>query len=199
MRIVQATSSNCHQHCILHEPCYNQAGMALFAFPHHPAYRVTLFYGPDYLEHELPEVQCVFNVKKRSWKGGVQISVFILESQMLRLKEGMAFDHWLQSVIADIPPAVCSDVFDRAQDLLAQQLCYLKLTLALERGIPQEHGQIVGQQFLEELDEQVRHYDEWLKQQIVNELDVESLFDHFLAESDDKYEQQQRSRNGMID
>ncbi|RMH32814.1 MAG: hypothetical protein D6690_13010 [Nitrospirae bacterium] len=153
--------------------------------PRHPAYRVTLFYGPDHIEEEPQGIQCVFNVKKRSWKGGVHIAVFIFQSQWLRMKERLKFDRWLQSVVMDVPSILRSQCLSRAQDLLAQQLCYLKLALALDRDLPQEHGQIAGQQFLEELEEQVERSDAWLKQQILNELDVESLYDECSSESDE--------------
>ena len=47
-----------------------------------PSYRVTLFFGPESVEGK-PDVQaCVFNVKKRSWKAGIQVSVEMSTDQL---------------------------------------------------------------------------------------------------------------------
>ena len=42
-------------------------------------YRVTFFFGPEAVEERPDHLRCVFNVKKRSWKGGVQVAVDVAE------------------------------------------------------------------------------------------------------------------------
>ena len=53
--------------------------MSSVPIPELPQYRVTLFFGPEPVKARPSRVCCVFNVKKRSWKGGVQIAVEFLD------------------------------------------------------------------------------------------------------------------------
>ena len=50
-------------------------------------YRVTFFFGPEAVEHRPDHVRCVFNVKKRSWKGGVQMAVDVAQDHLVRARE----------------------------------------------------------------------------------------------------------------
>ncbi len=58
--------------------------------PELPQYRVTLFFGPQPVKATPSRVCCVFNVKKRSWKGGVQIAVELEEDQLARARQMMS-------------------------------------------------------------------------------------------------------------
>ena len=49
--------------------------MSLLTPPTAPQYRVTLFYGPDLAPGDHSRLHCVFNVKKRSWKAGIQVAL----------------------------------------------------------------------------------------------------------------------------
>ena len=55
--------------------------------PELSSYRVTLFFGPESVEGESDVLACVFNVKKRSWKAGIQVSVEIAQAHLARLGE----------------------------------------------------------------------------------------------------------------
>jgi hypothetical protein len=50
--------------------------------PEFSQFRVTLFVGPQPVEGRPFTSSCVFNVKKRSWKGGIQVAVVITQSQI---------------------------------------------------------------------------------------------------------------------
>jgi len=49
--------------------------MAVERAPEPSQFRVALFVGPQPVEGKPFTSSCVFNVKKRSWKGGIQVAV----------------------------------------------------------------------------------------------------------------------------
>ena len=53
-------------------------------------YRVTFFFGPEAVEERPDHLRCVFNVKKRSWKGGVQVAVDVARRHLDRARERLA-------------------------------------------------------------------------------------------------------------
>ena len=140
--------------------------------PELPQYRVTLFFGPDPVKTIPTRVCCVFNVKKRSWKGGVQIAVELEENQLARARQTIGFGDWLEEMLAGLPENERDDYQSRAQDLLVQGLCALKLDLALEAGIRQENGCLAGDALVKELDCVVSERMERIKSQILTELDL---------------------------
>ena len=148
--------------------------MASTSSPGVPTYRITHFYGPESDDANPRTLRCVFNVKKRSWKGGVQIVVVIEESQLIRVGKSLQFDDWLSKVLVHVPYRERSDYTVRAHDLLAQQVCYLKLQLAIGQGIRQENTQLDGQMLLQELEEAIPQEGKNIKDQILVELDIET-------------------------
>lgn len=148
--------------------------MSFVSSPRVPTYRITLFYGPEIVEATPRTVQCVFNVKKRSWKGGVQIAVVIEESQLTCVGKSLQFDSWLEAILAQVPQNEHSDYTLRAHDLLAQQVCYLKLQLGIEHGIRQENSQLDSQTLVQELDDVIAQEATTIKKQILVELDIDS-------------------------
>ena len=72
--------------------------MSILTSPGVPAYRITLFYGPEYVEGPPKTIQCVFNVKKRSWKGGIQVVVELDEGQFARVGKSLQFDEWVEDI-----------------------------------------------------------------------------------------------------
>ena len=151
--------------------------MAFVSSPGIPSYRVTLFYGPEIVGAGPNILQCVFNVKKRSWKGGVQVVVAIEESQLQRIKDALQIDHWLHEVLSPLPEEEHSDYSLRAQDLLVQQVCHLKLQLAIRQGIRQENSELDGKMLWQELDEAAIQEGLSLKEQVLAELDIHSWKD----------------------
>lgn len=146
--------------------------MASLPAPQSPQYRVSLFYGPEPVDRGLSLVACVFNVKKRSWKGGVQVSVELDEAQVARAKHILDFERWIQTVLTPVAEDERPDYASRAQELLVQGLCAFKLDLAIDAGIQQENSRIAAEAFAETLDQAVRQQSDRVRTYILSELDL---------------------------
>ncbi|MCI0568112.1 MAG: hypothetical protein L0Z52_07980 [Acidobacteria bacterium] len=140
--------------------------------PQSPPYRITLFYGPEPVEGDPVRLSCVFNVKKRSWKGGIQVAVELDEGQVARARQTMGFEEWMRAALAGIPEQERADYADRAQDLFVQGLCALKLDLAIEAGLQQANCSIEADALTGELDRAIAQQEDRLKSQILTELDI---------------------------
>jgi hypothetical protein len=151
--------------------------MPFVSSPQVPVYRITLFYGPESMPGVPETLQCVFNVKKRSWKGGVQIVVAVEEAQLTTVKEALQFDQWVEGILSSVPQEEHSDYALRAQDLFVQQVCHLKLQLAIQQGIRQENSQLDSKMLWQELEEAVVREISSIKEQVLAELDLHSLED----------------------
>jgi hypothetical protein len=151
--------------------------MPFVSSPRVPVYRITLFYGPEWLAGVHKTVQCVFNVKKRNWKGGVQIVVVLEESQLETAKKSLQFDRWVKDILAPVPPEERADYALRAHDLFVQQVCRLKLQLAIEKGIRQENSKIGGKTLWQELELVLTREEYHIKDQVSAELDIQSCGD----------------------
>ena len=148
--------------------------MPFVSSPRVPIYRITLFYGPESIPGVPQTLQCVFNVKKRSWKGGVQIVVAIEEAQLATAKKLLQFDYWVEEILSDVPKEEHSDYALRAQDLFVQQVCHLKLQLAIQQGIRQENSTLDCRFLCKELDEAIVREESSIKDQVLTELDIHS-------------------------
>jgi hypothetical protein len=116
-------------------------------------YRVTLFFGPEPVEERPDAIACVFNVKKRSWKAGIQVSVEIHTQQLLSLREQIRLTDRLSRAFSTLDPLVQSEYEGRAAELFAQAVCWCKLDLHLNAGVAQENQRISGDQYVPELDQ----------------------------------------------
>ncbi len=141
--------------------------------PKIPQYRMTLFYGPEHDESDSDIVYCVFNVKKRSWKGGVQIAVEIAQTQLLHIRNHFAFEQWLTPFLAHLPEVERKDYLERGQDVFVQQICLAKLQLAIAVGIRQENSRLSKDFLVSELDDALRKGEPAVKEEILRELDIE--------------------------
>ncbi|TAJ22530.1 MAG: hypothetical protein EPO64_13570 [Nitrospirae bacterium] len=137
-----------------------------------PPYRVTLFYGPEPVEGRPSRVSCVFNVKKRSWKGGVQVAVEMEEGQLACARQAIGFEPWLKAALAGVSEAERGDYESRAQDFFAQGLCSLKLDLAIEAGVAQKNQTIGADVWIGEVDRAFLSQADRIKAQILAELDL---------------------------
>jgi hypothetical protein len=146
--------------------------MSFLPSPQSPQYRVTLFFGPEPAADHPSRMRCVFNVKKRSWKGGVQVAIEMENAQIARARQAIGFDPWLQAALSDVAEAERSDYESRARDLFAQALCSLKLDLAIEAGLPQENRTIPTGALVDEVDRAVPPQANRIKAQILAELDI---------------------------
>ncbi len=140
--------------------------------PQLPPYRITLFYGPEPVAGHPSRVSCVFNVKKRSWKAGVQVAIELDERQLANARRVSGFEVWLQEVLAAVPEADRAGYEGRAGDLFVQGVCALKLALAIDAGLRQENQSIQAEALVSELDDEVLKQAERLKAQIRADLDL---------------------------
>src|SRR5690242_1834939 len=95
-------------------------------------FRVTLFVGPQLVQGKPFTHATVFNVKKRSWKGGVQVAVELEQRQIDRLGAAIGFAQWLKEALMSAPAEERAAYHERAQELLIQALSWCKLELLLQ-------------------------------------------------------------------
>ncbi len=146
--------------------------MAAIPIPQTPQYRITLFYGPDPVEGMPPRLSCVFNVKKRSWKSGIQVAVELTEEQLTRARQAVGLEPWLTEILATLPEDERGNYESRARDVFVQGLCSLKLHLAIEAGLPQESRSLTVDELVPDLDGAVSKQADQLQSQILSELDL---------------------------
>ena len=113
--------------------------MAIARAPEPSQFRVTLFVGPQPVEGKPFTFSCVFNVKKRSWKGGIQVAVAVTQSQIDTLSADIDFSRWLASALIDLTDEDRLAYHKRAHELFIQAVCWCKLDLTLQSGITQEN------------------------------------------------------------
>ena len=140
-------------------------------------YRVTFFFGPEPAEHRPGHVRCVFNVKKRSWKGGVQVAVDVAQDSLVRARRQVDYRAWLGKALQRVEQADHEAVTRRADDLLIQAFCTCTLNLAIQRGLEQENQVIVAEAFADDLDRVIEQQPEQLTELIRLELDLEDVPD----------------------
>ena len=167
-----ADSAKLHGRFFLCPSRYNPV-MSDIASPKVPQYRMTLFYGPEQDESDADMVYCVFNVKKRSWKGGVQVVVEIGQAQLSNIRKLLDFDHWLHDSLRHIPEIDQEDYFDRGHDIFVQQVCQNKLQLAIAVGLRQENSRMPKDFLATELTEALRIAGSIVKDEVLQELDIE--------------------------
>ncbi len=149
--------------------------MSLLSPPQIPLFRITLFYGPDAVEGTSDTIHCVFNVKKRSWKGGVQVGIAVERSQIQQLEDMLAFQPWLEECLRKVPDDEREDYRKQGYDLFIQFICFYKLEIYIRQGIKQENTQVASDALIPETDEVIQREAEKIKQQIIVELDVEEF------------------------
>lgn len=146
--------------------------MSLLSPPQIPLFRITLFYGPEIVEGASDSIHCVFNVKKRSWKGGIQVDVVMNQRQLIGLESVLEHPTWLERLLNNIAEEEQKDYIEKSRDLLIQLVCFYKLQIFIQEGIRQENSQITGDSYIEEVNEVVQREAENLKRQICVELDL---------------------------
>jgi len=147
--------------------------MSELASPKIPQYRLTLFYGPEQDETDTEVVYCVFNVKKRSWKGGVQVVVEIGQAQLSHICHVLDFDRWLHASLEHLPPGEREDYLDRGHEVFVQQICQSKLQLGIGVGLRQENSRMAKDVLVAELNETLQNEGAEVKEEVLRELDVE--------------------------
>jgi hypothetical protein len=146
--------------------------MAIEHAPEPSQFRVTLFVGPQPVKGRPFTYSCVFNVKKRSWKGGIQVDVAIDQSQIDRLSTDVDFSSWLIRALTDLPDDDRSTYQERAWELFIQAVCWCKLDLALHSGISQENKCLAEDTWTAEVRDSVSSRTNFIRSYIVSELDL---------------------------
>lgn len=135
-------------------------------------FRVTLFVGPQPV-HGKPFTQStVYNVKKRSWKGGVQVAVELHQSQIDQLSAAVGFSEWLGKALTVVPGEEHDIYYERAQELLVQALSWCKLDLLLQSGITQQNQCLTADTFVAELNGIAPKRRDFISSHVAAELDL---------------------------
>lgn len=124
------------------------------------------------MERKPNVVVCVFNVKKRSWKAGIQVAVEISTSQLVALRRTMELNDRLAAGLKEVDPDEVLHYQERAEDIFAQALCRCKLDLELRSGIAQKNQQMEADELMDELNEEARARTEEILTSILDELDL---------------------------
>ena len=135
-------------------------------------HRITLFFGPEPVEGEPGTQACVFNVKKRSWKAGIQVSVEIGTDQLSTLLHKVRLTDRLTQIFARLAPGDRSVYEGRVADLFAQAVSRCKLDLRLQSGLNQENQRILADELVLELDQAVMARTEYVVAYVLTELDL---------------------------
>ena len=151
------------------------ATMRAMAGEHAPEpsqFRVTLFVGPQPVEGRPFTSSCVFNVKKRSWKGGIQVAVEIAQSQIDGLNTEIDLSRWLAQALIDLSDEDRPFHEERAHELFIQAVCWCKLDLLLQSGITQENQCLADDTWIAEVRDTVIRRTNFITSYIASELDL---------------------------
>jgi len=146
--------------------------MAVTHAPEPSQFRVTLFVGPQPVEGRPFTYSCVFNVKKRSWKGGIQVSVVVTQSQIDSLSADIDFPRWLSLALVDLADEERLSHQERALELFTQAVCWCKLDLALQSGITQENQCLSDDLGIAEVRDAVIERTNFITSYVASELDL---------------------------
>jgi len=146
--------------------------MAIEHAPEPSQFRVTLFVGPQPVEGRPFTCSCVFNVKKRSWKGGIQVAVVLTQSQIDQLATDVDFSSWLALALVDLAEEDRLSHQERAQELFIQAVCWCKLDLALQSGIAQENQCLPDNTGIAEIRDAVIKRTNFITSYVSSELDL---------------------------
>ena len=141
--------------------------------PEPSQFRVTLFVGPQPVEGRPFTSSCVFNVKKRSWKGGIQVAVDITQRQIDMLSTEVDLSRWLTQALIDLSDEDRTSHQERAHELFVQAVCWCKLDLLLQSGITQENQCLADDTWITEVRETVIKRTNFITSFIASELDLE--------------------------
>jgi hypothetical protein len=135
-------------------------------------FRVTLFVGPQPVEGRPFTSSCVFNVKKRSWKGGTQVAVDITQSQIDTLITDVDFSRWLAQALTNLSDEDRLSHEERAHELFIQAVCWCKLDLVLQSGITQENQCLTADTWIAEVRDTVIRRRKFITSYVATELDL---------------------------
>jgi hypothetical protein len=146
--------------------------MAVEHAPESSQFRVTLFVGPQPVEGKPFTFSCVFNVKKRSWKGGTQVAVDITQRQIDMLSTEVDFSSWLAQALINLSDEDRPSHEERAHELFIQAVCWCKLDLVLQSGITQENQCLTADTWIAEVRDTVIRRRKFITSYVATELDL---------------------------
>ena len=135
-------------------------------------YRVTFFFGPEAVDHRPDHLRCVFNVKKRSWKGAIQVGIDLAQAHIDQAREHIGFASWLQDLLRGMDPEERVETTRRAEDLFIQSLCTCALNLALHAGLEQQNQTLEASAFAIDLERLIQEVPAEVTDRIRLELDL---------------------------
>lgn len=135
-------------------------------------FRVTLFVGPESVEGKPFTQHCVFNVKKRSWKGGIQVAVEVSDGQLDDAQRTLDFQPWLEKTLRMAPQADRASIQERALEYFVQALCRCKLDVMLQSGISQTNQCLAVDTFTLPLQQVAQQRTNDIQSYILTELDL---------------------------
>ncbi|CUS33041.1 conserved hypothetical protein [Candidatus Nitrospira nitrosa] len=134
------------------------------------SYRVSFFFGPEPVEGKAEVLACVFNVKKRSWKAGIQVAVEVSRGQLSAIERTTQLTDRLAKCLVVVEPQEQADYQERSGDVFVQAVCRQKLDLQLLLGLVQNNQRIPAEELIVELDQVVSKHPEHLISCILDEL-----------------------------
>jgi len=140
-------------------------------------YRVTFFFGPEPVDDRPDVLRCVFNVKKRSWKGGVQVGIDIAQADLEQARRDIGFSTWMRNQLQHCGEEQQEAVSLRADELFIQSVCSCMLNLALRAGIEQANQVIAAAAFASDLRDIIREQPKLVTEPIRLELDLGEITD----------------------
>ncbi len=146
--------------------------MAVEHAPELSQFRVTLFVGPQPVEERPFTFSCVFNVKKRSWKGGIQVSVMLTQGQIDTLSTDIDFPRLLTLALVDLADEDRLSHRERAHELFIQAVCWCKLDLALQSSIAQQNQSLEDTTWNAEIRDTVIKRKNFITSYVASELDL---------------------------
>jgi hypothetical protein len=135
-------------------------------------FRVTLFVGPQPVKGKPFTHATVFNVKRRSWKGGIQVAVELTQVQIDHLNRAIGFPQWLSEALETVSQDERAGYQLRAEELFIQALSWCKLDLLLQSGITQENQCLTADTFVAELNEVTTERRDFVASHVAQELDL---------------------------
>lgn len=136
------------------------------------SYRITFFFGPESVEGQPDVLTCVFNVKKRSWKAGIQVSVEVSTEQLTGLRRKIHLADRLARSLTVLDPQERPHYQERIGDFFAQAVCWCKLDLRLQAGLTQENQRIQADELTIELEQEASNRADYILAYILGELDL---------------------------
>src|SRR5437879_10804655 len=94
-------------------------------------FRITFFFGPEEAPDRPVVVRCVFNVKKRSWKGGVQVTVELAAAQLERIRDRGQFGELIEMIRAKVEPGTFAEYEMRARELFVPHGWWAELDMVV--------------------------------------------------------------------